>query len=75
MPVDGLAVPRPIGSGCLCLSAGDLYRANIMKYEKLFPTMLILMDLCAALGYVPCGDWRKVVYWVAAAILTFCVTY
>jgi len=46
-----------------------------MKYEKLFPTMLIMFDLCAALGYVPCGDWRKVVYWVAAAILTFCVTY
>ncbi len=37
--------------------------------------MLIIFDLCAALGYVPCGDWRKVVYWVAAAILTFCVTY
>ncbi|MFI4911150.1 MAG: hypothetical protein ACIAQZ_05730 [Sedimentisphaeraceae bacterium JB056] len=55
--------------------AGKLYRVNVMKYEKLFPTILILLDLCAAIGYMPCGDWRKVVYWIAAAVLTFCVTY
>lgn len=46
-----------------------------MKYEKLFPTLLIVLDVCAAIGYVPVGDWRKVVYWLAAAVLTTCVTY
>lgn len=46
-----------------------------MKYEKLFPTLLIVLDVCAALAYLPGGDWRKVVYWLAAAILTTCVTY
>ncbi|NLW84464.1 MAG: hypothetical protein GXY41_08720 [Phycisphaerae bacterium] len=46
-----------------------------MKYEKLFPTLLIILDICAAVGYIPVGDWRKVVYWLAAAILTTCVTY
>ena len=46
-----------------------------MRYEKLFPTLLIVLDTCAALAYVPTGDWRKVVYWLAAAVLTTCVTY
>lgn len=46
-----------------------------MRYEKLFPTLLIVLDICAALAYVPSGDWRKVIYWLAAAILTTCVTY
>lgn len=46
-----------------------------MRYEKLFPTLLIILDICAACAYIPTGDWRKVAYWLAAAILTFCVTY
>lgn len=46
-----------------------------MKPEKIFPTLLILLDVCAAVAYVPTGDWRRVVYWFAAAILTFCVTW
>lgn len=40
---------------------------------KLFPTLLIILDVCAAIGYF--GDWRKMCYWGAAALLTFCVTY
>ena len=43
--------------------------------EKLFPTLLIILDLCAAIGYIPGGDWRRVIYWLAAAILTYTVTY
>ena len=47
-----------------------------MKIDpRLFPTILIGLDLLAALVYVPGGDWRKVVYWVAAAVLTFVVTW
>lgn len=42
---------------------------------KLFPTILIALDICAALAYVPVHDWRKVVYWLAAATLTYVVTY
>ncbi len=33
------------------------------------------MDVLAALAYLPAGDWRRVVYWLAAAVLTTCVTY
>lgn len=46
-----------------------------MRYEKLFPTLLIILDVCAAIAYIPHEDWRKVVYWLAAAILTACVTH
>jgi len=34
-----------------------------------------LLDICAALAYMPCGDWRKAVYWSAAAALTYVVTW
>jgi hypothetical protein len=43
--------------------------------HRLFPTILIVLDVCAAVGYVPTGDWRKVVYWLAAAVLTAVVTW
>ena len=43
--------------------------------KKLFPTLLIILDVCAATGYVPTGDWRKVIYWLAAATLTTVVTW
>ena len=46
-----------------------------MRYEKLFPTLLIILDVCAALSYLPPEDWRRVIYWLAAAVLTACVTY
>jgi hypothetical protein len=42
---------------------------------KIFPTILIILDVFAALAYVPVCDWRKVTYWLAAAVLTFVVTY
>ena len=43
--------------------------------NKLFPTILIILDIFAAIGYIPDGDWRKVVYWLAAATLTYTVTF
>jgi hypothetical protein len=46
-----------------------------MKYEKIFPTLLAILDVCAAMGYIPSGDWRHVIYWLAAATLTTCVTW
>ena len=42
---------------------------------KIFPTILIILDIFAAIGYIPDGDWRKVIYWLAAAVLTLTVTY
>lgn len=42
---------------------------------RIFPTVLIALDICAAGVYATHGDVRKVVYWFAAAILTTTVTW
>ncbi len=42
---------------------------------KLFPTILIVLDVAAAAVYGFDGDIRKTVYWIAAAVLTTAVTY
>lgn len=44
-------------------------------YSKLFPTILIILDICAAIGYLPSGEWRKILYWLFAAGLTYTVTW
>jgi len=46
-----------------------------MRIEKIFPTILIVLDLCAALVYLYQGDYRRAIYWTAAAVLTTTVTY
>ena len=42
---------------------------------KIFPTILIALDIGAAVVYGIAGDWRKVVYWIAAAVLNVAVTF
>ncbi len=42
---------------------------------KLFPTLLIILDVLAAIGYVPDGNWRGVIYWLVAATLTYVATF
>lgn len=42
---------------------------------KLFPTILIVLDLGAAIVYSFSGDYRRLIYWTAAAVLTAAVTY
>jgi hypothetical protein len=41
----------------------------------LFPALLITLDLFAAIRWAMEGDWRKTVYWFAAAVLTTVVTF
>jgi len=51
---------------------------------KLFPTVMFILSVIAALNYtfavfvsreLPIDDWRKILYWTAAAMITFSVTY
>jgi hypothetical protein len=48
-----------------------------MLKTKFFPTLLIILDICAAAGYGLQGwhEWRKIFYWLFAAGLTYCVTW
>lgn len=40
-----------------------------------FPSILIACDLGAAIVYAFYGDWRHVIYWVSASLLTGAVTF
>ena len=46
-----------------------------MDKTKLFPSVLILLDVCAAFVCLCGGDWRKFLYWLFAAGLTAVVTF
>jgi len=43
--------------------------------EKIFPTILIALDVLAAVVYGCIGDIRHAVYWFSAAVLTASVTF
>jgi hypothetical protein len=46
-----------------------------MLNPKILPTLLIAIDILAGIVYIFHGDWRKVLYWFAAAALTFAITW
>ena len=43
--------------------------------EKLFPTVLMTLNVIAGVVYLCHGDVKRCVYWLAAATLTATVTY
>ena len=43
--------------------------------QLIFPTILIALDVLAGIDYITKGDIRHFIYWIAAAVLTACVTY
>lgn len=42
---------------------------------QVFPAVMIVLDVAAALVYAVEPDVRRAVYWLAAAVLTFVVTF
>lgn len=43
---------------------------------KIFPpTILMILDFCAAVPYAVQGDVKHIVYWIAAGVLTLSVTW
>jgi len=55
---------------------GQLRMENCeLKTTQMLPVLLIAINLASAGVYLADGDWRKVVYWVSAACLTFVVTF
>lgn len=46
-----------------------------MTRAQLFPSLLIALDVAAAVVYALEPDWRRAIYWLAAAILTVTVTW
>ena len=50
-------------------------RSREAMMTKVFPSILIALDVCAAGVYAAYGDWRRFIYWMAAAALTATVTF
>lgn len=46
-----------------------------MKQVYIFPIILMILDIGAAVVYGISGDWKKSIYWIAAAILSATVTF
>lgn len=46
-----------------------------MTKAQIFPAILIALDIGAAVVYGVQGDARKVIYWIAAAVLNAAVTF
>lgn len=58
----------------MALRPGEEGRREV-RTEYIFPTVLIALDVLAALPYAWHCNWRMAIYWLAAATLTACVTY
>ena len=43
--------------------------------KYIFPVILIVLDLGAALMYALNKDFKMMVYWISAAVLNCCVTF
>lgn len=52
-----------------------MHLAQNIKPTQYLPTVLIVIDIAAAIPYAATGDWRKSLYWLFAAGLTATVTY
>ena len=48
----------------------------MINKTQIFPALLILIDVLSAIVYgFFYGNWRKVIYWLAAAALNAAVTF
>lgn len=45
------------------------------KTEWIFPTIILIIQAVASIPYFAKGDWKHGLYWAAAALLTYTVTY
>jgi hypothetical protein len=43
--------------------------------SRVFPAIMLVLNVCAAGGYALGGDWRQCIYWLAAATCLVCITY
>ena len=54
---------------------GGMVVINLLRHPKTFPTLLILLDILAAINYARVGNVKSMVYWLAAGTLSYCVTW
>lgn len=47
----------------------------MLKKEFIFPLALIILDIGAGIMCAIGGDYKKCIYWIAAAVLNAAVTF
>lgn len=57
------------------MSAARDSKGKITMKPWIFPSILITFDILAGIVYAFHGDWRRLIYWLAAATLTATVTF
>lgn len=40
-----------------------------MNYGKLFTGAILALSICAAIGFLASGDYRKAIYWASASAI------
>ena len=50
-------------------------RKQKVKIEHIFPLLLIVIDVIAAIIYFFKSEAKMGIYWIAAAVLNVCVTF
>ena len=48
---------------------------NKINYSLLFPLLLLLGNLCAAICYAYSGDWKRALYWAASSVCIASITF
>jgi len=48
---------------------------NKINYSMLFPLLLLLGNICAAICYASSGDWKKALYWAASSVCIASITF
>lgn len=44
-------------------------------FGKAIAIFMVVVDVLASGGYAYCHEWRRTIYWAAAAVLTASVTF
>jgi len=48
---------------------------NKINYSTLFPLLLLLGNICAAICYAFSGDWKRALYWAASSVCIASITF
>lgn len=72
--------PIPEGRQVCPICENDEIKIKPKKEKKsmfvyIFPVALIVLDVGAAIANLVAKDYRKAIYWLAAAVLNICVTF
>lgn len=49
--------------------------SSLLRRDQYFPTVIMALNVGAAVMSFQSGDYKRAIYWLAAAVLTWSVTF